>query len=101
MPHAALPNGLRPDSRVAALGDVHGRLDALDAALADGHTVYLHCWGGKGRTGTVVGCWLARHSLASGQAAVEGVWKLREGLQGDSPESEEQRAMVRGWQAGA
>jgi len=75
-------------------------LDALDAALADGHTVYLHCWGGKGRTGTVVGCWLARHGLARGQAAVEQVWKLRAGLQGESPENEEQRAMVRGWQAG-
>lgn len=76
-------------------------LDALDAALADGHTVYLHCWGGKGRTGTVVGCWLARHGLADGQAALEQVWKLREGLKGESPENEEQRGMVRGWRAGA
>ena len=76
-------------------------LDALDAALADGHTVYLHCWGGKGRTGTVVGCWLARHGLADGQAALERVRELRAGLQGESPENEEQRAMVRSWQAGA
>jgi len=76
-------------------------LDALDAALADGHTVYLHCWGGKGRTGTVVGCWLARHGLASGEAALDRIQQLRAGLQGESPESEEQRAMVRGWQVGA
>lgn len=76
-------------------------LDALDAALRDGHTVYLHCWGGKGRTGTVVGCWLARHRLAQGQAALEAVWALRQGLQGASPETEEQRELVRSWQAGA
>lgn len=76
-------------------------LDVLDAALAEGHTVYVHCWGGKGRTGTVVGCWLARHGLASGQAALDRVQQLRAGLQGESPESEEQRAMVRGWQVGA
>ncbi len=27
-------------------------------ALANGRPVYVHCWGGTGRTGTVVGCWL-------------------------------------------
>ena len=32
-------------------------LDSLDTAIADEHTIYLHCWGGIGRTGTVVGCW--------------------------------------------
>jgi hypothetical protein len=38
-------------------------LDALDAALAQGSRVYLHCVGGVGRTGTVVGCWLIRHGM--------------------------------------
>ena len=41
-------------------------LDDVDAALADGRTVYVHCWGGIGRTGTVVGCWLMRHGLDEG-----------------------------------
>ena len=45
-------------------------LDALDAALAIGHRVYLHCWGGIGRTGTTVGCWLVRHGLSGGQALI-------------------------------
>ena len=36
-------------------------LDAIDIALCEGHGVYIHCWGGVGRTGTVVGCWLKRH----------------------------------------
>ena len=36
-------------------------LDAVDAALGDGKTLYVHCWGGVGRTGTTVGCWLVRH----------------------------------------
>lgn len=43
-------------------------LDAIDAALESGHRVYLHCWGGIGRTGTVVGCWLVRHGLVGKQA---------------------------------
>ncbi len=45
-------------------------LDALDAALAAGSKVYLHCWGGIGRTGTVVGCWLVRHGLTGEQALI-------------------------------
>ncbi len=28
----------------------------------------MHCWGGVGRTGTVVGCWLVRHGLDDGDA---------------------------------
>ena len=44
-------------------------LDALEAALAEGRKVYLHCLGGIGRTGTTVGCWLVRHGL-TGEAAL-------------------------------
>ena len=40
-----------------------GILDAIDKALEDGKNVYVHCWGGIGRTGTVVGCWLVRHGM--------------------------------------
>ena len=43
-------------------------LDILDRALDSGQAVYLHCWGGIGRTGVTVGCWLVRHGLTGGQA---------------------------------
>jgi hypothetical protein len=43
-------------------------LDVLDAALAAGRVVYLHCWGGVGRTGTVVGCYLVRHGMRGEEA---------------------------------
>ncbi|MBX0327691.1 phosphatase [Oscillochloris sp. ZM17-4] len=74
-------------------------LDALDGAIAGGHTVYVHCWGGIGRTGTVVGCWLVRHGMTGDEAlatiarhwqGVEKRWR-----QPRSPETDEQHAYVR------
>jgi protein tyrosine phosphatase len=43
-------------------------LNILDEALSKGHNVYLHCWGGIGRTGTTVGCYLVRHGKTGQQA---------------------------------
>ena len=53
-------------------------LDAIDAALAVGHAVYLHCYGGIGRTGTVVGCYLVRHGM-DGEEALAEIARLRQG----------------------
>jgi protein-tyrosine phosphatase len=68
-------------------------LDAIDTKLADGQVVYVHCWGGIGRTGTVVGCYLVRHGM-TGEDALAEIVHLR-GL--SSPETEEQRRMVLSW----
>ena len=57
------------DRGLPAPDEMTGLLDAIDAALAGGRKIYLHCLGGIGRTGTVVGCWLARHGL-TGEAAL-------------------------------
>ncbi len=50
-------------------------LDAIDHHIGDGGMVYLHCWGGVGRTGVIVGCWLARHGL-KGNAALTKLHEL-------------------------
>ena len=78
-----------------------GILDAIDEALADGRNVYVHCWGGIGRTGTVVGCWLVRHGMTGDEALVQ----IAEWWQGmdkrfihpRSPQTREQRNYVRSW----
>ena len=51
-------------SRLAMLS----ALDAVDAALAAGGRVYLHCVGGIGRTGMTVGCYFIRHGMPPQEA---------------------------------
>lgn len=78
-------------------------LDAIDAFLEKGMPAYIHCWGGRGRTGTVIGCWLARHSLATGEEALRMVQHLRRNdptANQRSPENRIQCNMVREWQPG-
>lgn len=75
-------------------------LNLIDEELAHGRNVYVHCWGGHGRTGTVIGCWLVRHGL-SGDEALDRIRWLRRAIppeEGPSPQTWEQIQMVRGWQ---
>jgi len=79
-------------------------LDAIDGHLADGRNVYVHCWGGSGRTGVVIGCWIRRHGLA-GQDEVLGC--LQDLRAGDSvkhgwpiPQTAAQEELVLGWEEG-
>ncbi len=74
-------------------------LRVLDVALENGRTVYLHCYGGVGRTGLVVGCYLVRHGL-SGKQALARIADLRRGTPDGwkrSPETSDQVEMMMAW----
>jgi hypothetical protein len=79
-------------------------LDAIDDALAAGERPYVHCWGGVGRTGTVVGCFLVRHGM-NGEEALAEVERLFGTMSpekvaahyGESPQTWEQCDFVRNW----
>jgi phage tail protein X len=90
-----------PDMGTPSHGQLIRILDAVDAARARGDTVYVHCWGGVGRTGTVVGCWLVRHGLDGGDP-LAAISALRAALPDarPSPETAAQAALVRAWRAG-
>ncbi len=71
-------------------------INAIDDAIGSGAVVYLHCFDGIGRTGTVVGCYLVRQGM-TGNEALEQIDRLRQGTPdgwNESPETEEQRHMV-------
>ena len=77
-------------------------LDAIDGELAADRILYVHCFAGLGRTGTVVGCYLARHGI-SGEDALLRLARLRREMLSSgerSPITPTQRAMVRNWPAG-
>jgi protein-tyrosine phosphatase len=76
-------------------------LTTIREEIDAGRPVYVHCWGGIGRTGTVIGCWLVESGLA-GKAAIEKIAKLRARLFGGrqrSPETDDQCRYIHEWTA--
>jgi hypothetical protein len=76
-------------------------LERIEENLQTGRKVYLHCWGGIGRTGTTVGCYLVRQGKTAAEALDQlsawwrGVPKSRD--HPHSPETQEQLDFIRHW----
>ena len=76
-------------------------LEAIDSYNENDQAVYVHCWGGVGRTGTVIACWLLRKRLASKENVFDVLKQLRQHDQERgfrrSPETDIQWQFVREW----
>ncbi len=82
---------------VAGMVDI---LNHIDEKLSANIPVYVHCWGGRGRTGTVVGCYLVRHGMADSREILGMIKKLRNNVpdsHSPSPETGAQADMVVTW----
>jgi ADP-ribosylglycohydrolase len=89
------------DVNVPSEGQMAEILRAIDESLAEERPVYIHCWGGRGRTGTVVGCYLITHGLATPANYVEIIREMRrnDASGGCSPETHQQVEFVRQFNA--
>ncbi len=75
-------------------------LGNIDWAQAANRPAYVHCLAGLGRTGTVVGCWLIRHGIATREDAIDHIERLRRyagNAHLSSPQSDVQRHMITHW----
>ena len=95
------PHPIRDMSLPRSPQEMADTLDAIDEALEAGRNVYVHCWGGIGRTGTVVGCWLVRHGM-TGDGALAQIAEWWQDVEKSyihpiSPQTHEQRRYVRRW----
>ena len=76
-------------------------LDRLDALHAASTPVYLHCWGGIGRTGLIAGCWLVRqgHTGEQALATIAQHWQTvaKRDRYPQSPQTAAQLRYVREW----
>jgi len=73
----------------------------IEAALEDGRTIYVHCLGGVGRTGTVLGCYLVEHEVSVAEALAEIQRRRRWTKSGwkKSPQTPAQVDFVKKWQS--
>ena len=91
-----------PDLGVPS-GEAMAEIQAtIQQAVDAGQMVYIHCWGGHGRTGTVAGCWLVSQG-ATPTATLQMIKDRRSHdihLANESaPQTPEQRKVIEAWHA--
>lgn len=91
------------DGAAPSVGHMQTILDVIDGSLARDRAVYVHCQGGRGRTGAVVACWWIRHGRFAPEDALAELMRCRLGQphgERPSPETGPQLRLVRGWARG-
>lgn len=86
------------DGYVPSPALMYAILEQLSTCKANGTCVYIHCWGGVGRTGTVVACWYMRRGMHA-SAALRLLNETRQfaGLKRTSPDFHTQIDFVEQW----
>jgi len=88
------------DGTVPTIDHMRAILTHIDAEISASRPVYVHCWGGIGRTGTVVGCWLVERGTSAACDVVETIAVLRRGTASRrwaSPERPGQVEFIANW----
>lgn len=95
-----------PDRGVPSIEQMISILNEIDRLVSERTPLYIHCWGGIGRTGTVAGCYLMRHGITDRRTVLDEIFLLRKTYVDEkllclrSPETEEQEFFVLDWKKG-
>ena len=94
-----------PDMGVPTPETARAAMDAIRGSIESDPAVYIHCWGGIGRTGTIAGCWLREAGLGPDEALqrVQHLYAThmrKVAVHPRSPQTAEQRRFVSAWQPG-
>lgn len=88
------------DLDIPTITQMRTTIEALNSILKEGGCAYLHCWGGIGRTGTVLGCFLLQNEILDHTTAISYISFLKRNTNirhRMSPETIEQCDFVRNW----
>lgn len=89
------------DRSVPTVAQMTRILDHIEACIKQEEPVYVHCIAGIGRTGTVVGCFLAKQGIAADNL-VDEIKTLRQRTScywARSPEADEQVDFIKAWKS--
>lgn len=92
-----------PDRGVPSAQTLKSILDVIDCSMTQKNPVFVHCFAGIGRTGTIVGCYLRRHGWANARDVIARISELRSLMPcgGEtSPQTPEQVEVVMSWKEG-
>lgn len=65
------------DLSIPTFEEMSAIIKLIDESIDKNQPVYVHCWGGIGRTGTVLGCYLLKHQFVNAENVFEYISYLK------------------------
>lgn len=88
------------DQDIPTPAQMRGILSTIHTANTSGGVVYVHCWGGKGRTATVIGCYLIQRNLETNATILDRLKALTAHASKSfwpTPQTAEQGEFITNW----
>ena len=90
-----------PDLDIPSVEHMKDIQSTIRNFLFNGETVYVHCWGGIGRTGTVIGCFLIENGILTTNNVLTYIEFLKRNTEihdRNSPETDDQCNFIYSWE---